>query len=437
MSLGSNPLHEPPVQESREADLPAALTERLSACQRAGLGRTLRPRSGVDLCSNDYLSFSEDPLLKARIDARCQISPPSHRRAHFPDSSRQLEYSYPGSAGSRLLRGHLLPHEEAEHVLADFCSRSSALIFPSGYQANLALLSAILGPQDLVFSDEANHASLIDGIRLSQAKKRIFAHNQVDHLKDCLQETRNEPGLKLIVTESLFSMDGDQAPLGEILELCKRYGAYLIVDETHATGLWGSTDGSCGGGLVQKHGFTPHVLATIHSGGKALGCSGAWIACGSRLKDFLIHFSRPLIFSTAPPPTLAISLVEATHYWREVGALRARAVLNACERWRAALRPLISESPQSARIGLPPSSGPILPVLLGENQRALKAATCLQNLGWDIRAIRPPSVPPGTARLRITLHYAQAQDEQLPFRFAQGLQSFLHSHLDPYRSPSP
>jgi len=273
----------------------------------------------------------------------------------------------------------------------------------------LGLLSAVLGPGDQVFSDELNHASLIDGIRLSRAEKIIYPHGNIEALRRKIRESssRNGQHIRLIVTESLFSMDGDQAPLQELVLLAQEQDALLIVDESHATGLWGAFNPAGqpqGGGLVQSLGLSHDVFATIHTGGKSLGCGGAWIACDAELKDYLVNFSRPFIFSTAPSPALAVALAESCRYWDEVGPQRAQDVHRFASTLRDQLSRLQAHSP--AQLMPPPGVGPIIPVILKSNARALAASQALQLAGYDVRAIRPPTVPEGTARLRITATYS-------------------------------
>ena len=199
-----------------------------------------------------------------------------------------------GASGSRLLRGDLDLFEVIEQRLANFCGNESALLFPSGYQANVGLLSALLSEKDIVFSDRLNHASIIDGIRLSRARKIVFPHNDLNALERGLEAAENQGGLRVIVTESLFSMEGDFSPLRALALLARKQGACLVVDESHATGLYGDFEKNRGGGRVQMLGLGAEVLATVHTGGKALGVGGAWV-CGSRLlRDYLINFSRGL-----------------------------------------------------------------------------------------------------------------------------------------------
>ena len=352
------------------------LAVRLAALDDAALRRDLRRRAGHDFASNDYLGFASDPALTERLRAALAGTPS-------------------GAAGSRLLRGHLELHEEVEAELAEFSGAETALLFPSGYQANLALLTALLRKGDILYSDASNHASLIDAARLSRAERRIFPHGDLAVLEKLLESDARAGGMRLIAVESLYSMDGDLADLPALAELATRHHAGLVVDEAHATGLWGR-----GGGRVDALGLRSKVLATVHTGGKALGTGGAWIAGSAGLKDYLVNFSRPVIFSTAATPALALLLRESARHWREDGRgeARAAAVLARAAAFRDALR-----AAAGARAQVPAGDGPIVPVVLGGNARALAVAAELQAAGFDARAIRPPTVPEGSARLRLTI----------------------------------
>lgn len=371
---------------------PTQLSNRLESLEQEFSLRVLAMRQGIDFSSNDYLSFNQDPEFRSEV--------------YFNKCSTPL-----GSTGSRLIRGQHLIFEEVELELAEFCSRESALIFPSGYQANLALLSGVLKPGDWVFSDELNHASLIDGIRLSGARKEIFRHQDLDHLRTLLIEKAGMSSftstseLKVIVTESVFGMEGDLTPLQAIVDLADEFSALLIVDEAHATGLWGDFGANRGGGRVQKEGLSDRVFATVHPAGKAMGVGGAWVCGDALLKDYLVNFSRPFIFSTAPSPVLVQLLQGSLHYWKKVGRERAQRVLEMSHRFWGYLQaegiPLIEKS----------KTGPIFSVLIGKNEQTLQLAQLLQSKGFDIRAIRPPTVPAGKARLRITMHWGNSESE--------------------------
>ncbi|HLI33740.1 MAG TPA: 8-amino-7-oxononanoate synthase [Terriglobia bacterium] len=335
--------------------------------------RSLDHVEGVNLCSNDYLALARDPRLKAAVVEALQ------REAAL------------ASTGSRLLSGNDPIWEALEEEFAAFVGARAALFFSSGYAANLGLLSALLRPEDLVFSDSANHASLIDGIRLSRARKVIFPHLDLDFLEDRLADSRRERCEKFIVIESLFSREGDRAPLAEIAALAEKYGAALIVDEAHATGVLGPQ----GRGLVAEAGVRDAVLASVHTCGKALASAGAFVAGSDILKRFLVNRARTFIFSTALPPYMAHQIRAALKLAREADDRRERLFLLA-----DALRSRLKE------LGLNTgrSDSQIVPVMLGNNDSALRAAETLRRAGFAIRAIRPPTVAPGTARLRISLN---------------------------------
>jgi 8-amino-7-oxononanoate synthase len=358
------------------------LDRRLRALYDAGLRRALRPAAGFDLCSNDYLGFARDPVLAERFAAALGGLPC-------------------GAGAARLLRGDLEIHARAETALAALSGRHAAVLFPSGYQANLALLSSLLRPGDVVYSDALNHASIIDGVRLGRAERVVYPHADAGALRRLLAGRAGGgpraagTGLRVIVTESLFGMDGDVAPLAALAGLADEFGALLVVDEAHATGLYGGP-GAAAGGLVSALGLERSVFATVHTGGKALGAAGAWVAGDARLRDYLVNCARPFLFSTGPLPALAALLEQAAAHWRDTGAARAAAVRRRARRWRARLREAGVEPAGAA-------DSPIVPVVLGGNARALRVAAALQARGFDARAVRPPTVPEGTARLRLTV----------------------------------
>jgi 8-amino-7-oxononanoate synthase len=349
-------------------ELPQKLKKRLENASSLNQYRSLKPRHGIDFTSNDYLGFTQDKnlleILKKNIS----------------------ELTHLGSSGSRLLRGNLEIFEVLENDLAKFSKRKASLFFPSGFQANLALYSALLTADDVVFSDEYNHASIIDGIRLSRCKCEIYPHGDFQTLAKILMKYEKFQGLKVIATESLFSMEGDRASVKELAKLSLEHGALLVIDEAHSTGLY-----DCGEG----------AFATLHTGGKALGVAGAWIACDPSFKDFLVNFSRPFIFSTAPQPVLAQSLRASLKYWSQVGEARVTKLLKNSQYFLSKINQRSSDLKFSIPLNI---LGPIIPIILGENERALKVALQLEKRGYDVRAIRPPTVPEGTARLRLTLN---------------------------------
>ena len=327
---------------------------------------------GVNFCSNDYLGLAEDSRLKLAV-------------LEAVEKSVRV-----GGTGSRLLSGHDPVWNELEEEFAAFAGTEAALYFSSGYAANVGLLVALLGKDDVVFSDTLNHASLIDGIRLSRARKEIYPHRDLNYLERALRLHEGESCRKLIVTESVFSMDGDVADVRAMNQLAERHGAGLVVDEAHATAVQGPD----GAGIVAEARLTGEVFATVHTCGKALASAGAFV-CGSRvLREFLMNHARTLIFSTAMPPYMA-------------GQIRA-ALLLASEVKSGRKRLLDTAAVLALMLGVDGWRGPgrhsqIVPVVLGSNEDAISAAGFLQEQGFAVRAIRPPTVPVGSARLRLSL----------------------------------
>lgn len=368
-----------------DAVLERRVRERLAGLQSLGLWRTLEEPAGTDFCSNDYLGFAVHPRIRER----------------FATAARQLGA---GSTGSRLLRGHRAAFGRVEERFAKLKGTAAALYFGSGWAANLGVLTTLLQKGDVVFSDQLNHASLIDGMRLSGARRVIFPHCDWRALARMLA---SEPcsGHRFVVTESLFSMDGDLAPLGRYAELARRHACSLIVDEAHAVGVYGAA----GSGFIEESGCGGSVLLSVNSAGKALGVCGAF-ACGPQWAvQLLSQSARPFVFSTAPPPAVAEAVDESLNLLQESNQRRRR-----LRDYGAALR---------AALGQPSGDSPIVPVVLGDNRAAARAAQRLRQAGYDVRAIRPPTVPQGTARLRIALH---ADLDRSAFRrFARDLASIL------------
>ena len=333
--------------------------------------RQLGQMEEVNLCSNDYLGLSTDPRLARAVAAALETG------------------SAVASTGSRLLSGNAAAWEELESDFARFIGTEAALFFSSGFAANVGLLSAILGPDDTVFSDESNHASLIDGMRLSRARKMIFPHLDLNFLEDALRRC-DSAGRKIIVVESLFSMEGDRAPLPELLSLADRCGADLIVDEAHATGVFGPR----GRGFVAAAGANAQVLATVHPCGKALACAGAFVCGTETLKQFLVNRARTFVYSTALPPYFAAQIAKAVEIVAEADAQRHR-LLNLAGFLRSRL--------QDAGFNTGTSDSQIVPVLLGETDAAVHYARELSRHGFAVRPIRPPTVPEGQSRLRLSV----------------------------------
>ena len=360
--------------------------QRLRAIREGQLQRTLAPPAGADFSSNDYLGLAGHPRLKQAM-------------------TLAIERGGVGSTGSRLLRGDREAFTDVERHFAAFKRTERALYFSSGYLANLAVLTTLPERGDVIFSDERNHASLIDGIRLSAAGRVVFPHNDVEALARALHE-RPAGSQAFVVTESLFSMDGDVPPLADYAALCRSTGAALVVDEAHAVGCYGER----GSGLIEASGIERDVCVSINTAGKALGVSGAFVAGPAWAIGYLVQRARPFIFSTAPPPSVAAALDASLEIVAEEPERRARLASRA-RHLREALR--------AAGVPVPDGATQIIPIVLGDNDRALLVAGQLQARGFDVRAIRPPSVAPGTARLRIAVN-ADLPDEILD-RFAGAL----------------
>lgn len=360
------------IYEIGSSLLRARLLAEMETLRNKSQLRSLEIPSGINLCSNDYLGLAADPRLKqAVIEAVA--------------SARQM-----GATGSRLLSGNSREWQELETEFAEFAGTESALYFGSGYAANVGLLSSILQPGDVVFSDALNHASLIDGMRLSGAEKIIYPHGDMQFLEDALREKSHSAGAKVIVTESIFSMEGDAAPIDQLVRLAKNYGAELIVDEAHALGV----RGPAGRGVVAQVKLGREMFATVYPCGKALASAGGFVCCGVRLKDFLINRARTFLFSTAMPPYFARQIHAALALARKEDSRRKH-----LHEISIALREELS----AVGLNCGASSTQIVPVILGPNEAAVNVAAQLQAAGFAVRAIRPPTVPAGTARIRISL----------------------------------
>ena len=351
----------------------------LAALASQGQLRKLGDIKGVNLCSNDYLGLSSDPRLRDAVASALAAGVPV------------------ASAGSRLLSGNAEVWEQLESELAHFMGAEAVLYFNSGYSANVGVLSALIQPGDVVFSDAANHASIIDGLRLAGARKIIFPHLDMDSLERELR--RSDPGSaqKFIVSESIFSMDGDRASISDLVALAERYGAELIVDEAHATGVIGPQ----GRGAVAASGFADRVLVTIHPCGKALAGMGCFVCCSEKLKQYLINRARTFIFSTALPPYMAAQMRAAIRIVASADRERSDLV---------ALSAFLRRQLREAGFDIGRGDTQIVPVFLGENDRAIRFSGLLNDAGFGVRPIRPPSVPAGTSRLRISLNARLSTD---------------------------
>jgi 8-amino-7-oxononanoate synthase len=347
------------------------------------LRRLRLPDGKADFCSNDYLGVVTKGLLAGVV---------GENEAH-------------GSGGSRLLAGNYALIEAVEKTIADFHGAEAGLIYNSGYDANLGVLSCVPRRGDVVLFDALSHASIRDGMRLSFARAYAFAHNDLGDLERRLVSLQGGEGEVFVVTESVFSMDGDQAPLGGIVQLCRRFGARLIVDEAHGTGIIGEK----GEGLVLAMGLEGDCFARIHTFGKAVGCHGAIVVGSGLLRDFLINFSRSFIYTTALPPASIRALGAAYALLPRLGAEREW-LGRLIDRFRA------------ADIGFErlDSRTPIQVVVIPGNAAVRAVADRLQEAGLDVRPILSPTVERGRERLRIVLH-AFNTDEEVD-RLIEGLQ---------------
>ncbi|SFM90956.1 8-amino-7-oxononanoate synthase [Marinobacter pelagius] len=353
--------------------------------KQAGLYRTRRLVSGpqqpeltadgkplLSFCSNDYLGLANHP-------------------ANIETLKNALPETGLGGGASHLICGHHDAHYQLEERLAKFTRRSSALFFSTGYMANMGVISALAGRGDTIFSDRLNHASIIDGCILSRARIRRYGHGDVAALETMLAETS---GHKLVVTDGVFSMDGDVAPLRELARVCREHDALLIVDDAHGIGVLGPE----GRGSVLDAGLTeedvPVLIGTL---GKAVGTSGAFVAGSELLMDYLVQKARTYIYTTAMPPAVAMATCTSLDVIERGDYLRSH--LEALiERFRTGARALGYE--------LMASHTPIQPIMVGTNDAALALSKALEDRGLLVTAIRPPTVPAGEARLRVTLSAA-------------------------------
>lgn len=368
-----------------------SLQARLDKRKEEGLYRSLQCQEGlIDFCSNDYLSFA--------------------RTATIRHNAEQDGHPEPGgSTGSRSISGNSRFAEELESKIAAFHGAEAGLLFNSGYDANLGLFSCLAQKGDTLICDELIHASIIDGCRLSQATRFRFAHNNLEELE---KKLKIASGRVFVAVESVYSMDGDMAPLLEIAALCESYHASLIVDEAHATGVFGPN----GKGLVCQLGLESQVLARIHTFGKAIGSHGAIVLGSSVLRNYLINFARSFIFTTALPKHALLQIAAAYEQL-------ATAQLD-----RSPLFSLIDEFRKNFAVHRPEvflidSKSPIQSVVIPGNERARAASRYLQQKGFDVRAILSPSVPKGKERLRISLHLHNTHEQVT--RLQQELLNFL------------
>ena len=375
--------------------IPKYILQKIADRKDEGNFRFLKVVEGkVDFTSNDYLGLARDKHFQAIVE------------------SEVLEaQALLGSTGSRLLSGNSSYAEALEKQIASFHKAESALIFNSGFDANYGLLSTLPYKGDTIIYDELVHASIHDGIKASRADSISFQHNDLSDLQAKLSAAK---GLKYIVTETVFSMDGDMPPLREIAELCKVYDAGLIVDEAHATGVIGEN----GVGLVNQLGLEKDCLARMHTFSKALGSHGAVILCSDDLRDFLINYCRPFIFSTALPFHSLAAIKCAYGYLPELNDRIAHL---------AQLIYIFRKTLSESSLTILPSETPVQSVIIKGNDEAKRVAALLQDAGFDVRAILSPTVARGTERIRIGLHSFNTEEEIV--RLANAMLIFAQGKL--------
>lgn len=336
-------------------------------------------RTVLQFASNNYLGLANEPRVKEA-------------------TRRAIEKWGWGAAASRLVAGHTEAHEALEADLAAFKHTEATLVFPTGYQTNLGVVTTLAGRGDLVLMDRANHASLYDAVKLSGARLVRYAHADADDAQRLLKKHADKPGRRLLITDTVFSMDGDLAPLRELADLCEREGAMLVLDEAHATGLLGPT----GAGLAEALGIESGITASVGTLSKALGGIGGFVAASKDVCDLLVNRARSFIYTTALPASAceaaraALAIVRAEPERREK-------VLELAERLRGALREKGFDTGRSET--------PIVPIVVGESDRALALAAALLDKGIFCPAIRPPTVPPGTSRLRVSLTAEHTEED--------------------------
>jgi 8-amino-7-oxononanoate synthase len=328
----------------------------------------------LSFCSNDYLGLANHPQLIAALQLGAQ------------------QYGV-GAGAAHLVSGHTQPHEQLEQALADFVGKPAALLFSTGYMANLGVVQALVGKADTVFADKLNHASLNDAMLLSRADIKRYRHNDMAQLTSLLGQTAS--GRKLVITDAVFSMDGDFAPLPELLALCERHDAWLLVDDAHGFGVLAEK----GNGSLAHFGIASSRIIYMATLGKAAGVFGAFVAAEQVVVDTLINNASSYVYTTATPPALAGAVLESLR------------LIEQGEKQRAHLQRLIAQlrsGLRDLRWSLMPSTTAIQPLLIGDNQAALNLSAALRERGIWVAAIRPPTVPQGTARLRITLSAAHS-----------------------------
>ena len=331
----------------------------------------------LSFCSNDYLGLANHPALTEAL-------------------LRGAREHGVGAAASHLISGHMGPHEKLEIALAEFVGLPRALYFSTGYMANTGVIPALAGRGDAIFSDALNHACIIDGARLSRAEVQVYPHADMNDLARLLDTSR--AARKLVVSDAVFSMDGDIAPIRELVALCERHDAWLLLDDAHGFGVLGAS----GRGVLEHFDIRSPNVVYMGTLGKAAGVSGAFVAGQPDVIEWLVQRARTYVFSTASPPALAVALQESLRIIER-------------ESWRREQLQILAARLRNGLVGLPwnllPSQTAIQPLIIGENSAALNVMAKLQEKNIWVPAIRPPTVPAGTARLRISLSAAHTIED--------------------------
>ena len=354
------------------------LDRHVQAYLEAGGKIRIGDRTYLNFSSNDYLNLARHPDVVAK-------------------AAEALRAAGCGATASRLLTGTLTWHDELEQKLARYKGYPCALLFGSGFLANVGTIPALMGRNDYAFADKLVHASIVDAIMLSRAKLCRFRHNDVEHLEQLLKKSETS-GRRLIVTESVFSMDGDLAPLQDIAHVAQRHGAMVMVDEAHATGVFGPK----GGGLVREWGLEPMINIGLGTLSKAFGGYGGFVACSESMRAFLINHARSFIYSTALPPSVVGAALGAMQVIEESCDLGAQLLKNAA---------VFRNRLQEAGLNTGNSASQIIPIMVGKNSKALAISKKLREQGIIGVAIRPPTVPQGTARIRLSVTLAHTRED--------------------------
>jgi 8-amino-7-oxononanoate synthase len=368
----------------------AALQQALDA--RAGQG-LLRQRRTLETAQSPHIVVDGRPYLAFSSNDYLGLANHSQLISALQQGAQQWGV---GAGAAHLVNGHFAPHHVLEQRLAAFVGKPAALLFSTGFMANLGVVQALLGKDDTVFADKLNHASLNDAMLLSRATVQRYRHGDMAQLATLL--VQQQSGRKLVITDAVFSMDGDLAPLKELLVLCEQHDAWLLVDDAHGFGVLGQH----GRGSLSHFGLDSPRIILMGTLGKAVGVSGAFVAAEQVVIDTLVNNAHSYVYTTASPPALAVALLESLTLIEQGDALRAH-----LQRLVAMLRAGLSDLPWQ----LMPSDTAIQPLLVGDNQQALALSEGLRVRGIWVAAIRPPTVPQGTARLRITLSAAHTEED--------------------------